>query len=82
MKIMSNLNSARLRGETPHNSDALKRHAQSIINDKSIDAETRAIIRYGLETNDPWLGDLVRCADRGESVVDSIKVLYESDSTS
>ena len=82
MKIMSNLNSARLREETPHNSDALKRRAQSIINDKAIDAESRAIIRYGLETNDPWLGDLVRCADRGESVVDNIKVLYESDSTS
>jgi len=82
MTIMSNLNSARLREETSHNSDALKRRAQSIINDKSIDAESRAIIRYGLETNDPWLGDLVRCADRGESVVDNIKVLYESDSTS
>ena len=79
---MSNLNSARLREETSHNSDALKRRAQSIINDKSIDAESRAIIRYGLEVNDPWLGDLVRCADRGESVVDNIKVLYESDSTS
>jgi len=82
MKIMSNLNSARLREETPHNSDALKRRAQSIINDKSIDAETRTVILYGLETNDPWLGDLVRCADRGESVVDNVKVLYESDSTS
>jgi len=79
---MSNLNSARLREEIPHNSDALKRRAQSIINDKSIDAETRAIIRYGLEINDPWLGDLVRCVDAGESVVDNIKVLYESDLTS
>ena len=79
---MSNLNSAPLREETPHNSDALKRRAQSIINDKSIDAETRAIIRYGLEVNDPWLGDLVRSADAGESVVDNIKVLYESDPSS
>ena len=35
---MFNLNSARLREETPHISDALKRRAQSIINDKSIDA--------------------------------------------
>jgi hypothetical protein len=49
MKIMSNLSSARLREETPHNSDALKRRAQSIINDKSLDAETRTVIRYGLE---------------------------------
>ena len=46
---MSNLNSARLREETPHISDALKRRAQSIINDKSIDAETRVDypLRFG-----------------------------------
>ena len=73
-KIMSNLTSARLREETPHGSDALKRRAQSIINDKSLDAETRAIIRYGLEINDPWLGDLVRCVDAGESIIDKLYV--------
>ena len=50
---MSNLSSAPLREETPHISDALKRRAQSIINNKSIDAPTRSIIRYGLEINDP-----------------------------
>jgi plasmid stability protein len=71
---MSNLTSARLREETPHSSDALRRRAQSIINDKSIEAETRAIIRYGLEINDPWLGDLVRCVDAGESVIDNLYV--------
>jgi hypothetical protein len=68
MKIMTNLSSARLREETPHNSDALKRRARSIINDKSIDAETRAIIRYSLEIDDPWLGDLVRSVDAGETL--------------
>lgn len=71
---MSNLTSARLREETPHSSDALKRRAKSIINDKSIDAETRAIIGYGLEINDPWLGDLVRCVDAGESIIDNLYV--------
>lgn len=71
---MSNLNSARLRDETPHLNDALKRRAQSIINDKSIDAQTRVIIRYGLEINDPWLGDLVRSVDAGESIVDDLYV--------
>jgi len=30
-------------------SNALKRRAQAVINDKTIDAETRALIRYGLE---------------------------------
>ena len=81
MKIMSNLNSARLREETPHGNDALKRRAQSIINNKSIDSQTRAIIRYSVETNDQWLADLVRGVDAGESIVDNIKVLYERDPT-
>ena len=71
---MLNLNSARLREETPHLSDALKRRDQSVINDKSIDAQSRAIIRYGLEINDPWLPDLVRCIDAGESIIDNLFV--------
>ena len=71
---MSNLSSARLHTETPHLSDALKRRAQSIINDKSIDTETRVIIRYGLEINDPWLPELVRSVDAGESIIDNLYV--------
>jgi hypothetical protein len=74
MKIMTNLSSARLRDETPHLSDALKRRAQSIINDKSIDAQTRVIIRYGMEINDPWLAELVRSVDAGESIIDNLYV--------
>lgn len=66
--------------ETPHVNqtsrtntivNALKHRAQAVLNDRSIDAESRAIIRYALETNDPWLADLVRRADAGETVVDS-----------
>ena len=71
---MSNLSSAPLREETPHISDALKRRAQSIINDKSIDGSTRTMIRYGLEINDPWLPQLVRCVDAGESIIDNLYV--------
>lgn len=71
---MSNVNSAILREETTQISDALKRRAQLIIDDKAIDAETRAIIRYGLEIDDPWLGDLVRSVDAGESIVDNLYV--------
>ena len=71
---MSNSNSARLREETPHLSDVLKRRAQSVINDKSIDAQTRAIIRYAMEINDPWLPELVRCVDAGESIIDNLNV--------
>ena len=52
--------------------NALTRRAQSVLNDRSIDPKTRAIIRYGLETNDPWLGELVRRADAGEANFDTI----------
>lgn len=76
---MTTHSSARMREATPHTtnqtiSDALKRRAQSLINDQSIAAETRAFIRYGLEINDPWLPELVRRADAGESVFDNLNV--------
>jgi len=49
--------------------NALKRRAQAVINDKSIDPQSRAIIRYALEINDPWLAELVRRAHAGEEIV-------------
>ena len=76
---MANHGSANVR-EIPHVNqtsrtntivDALKRRAQSVLNDTSIDPQSRAIIRYALETNDPWLADLMRRADEGETVIDS-----------
>ena len=51
---------------------ALRRRAQSIINDRAIDPETRAIIRYGLEINDPALAGLIRRVDAGETMVEPI----------
>lgn len=50
---------------------ALKRRAQAIVNDKSIDPESRAIIRFGLEINDPWLPELVQRVDAGENIAES-----------
>ena len=67
--------------ETPHVNqttrtativNALKRRAQAVLNDTSIDAQSRAIIRYALETNDPWLAELVRRADEGEALIGAI----------
>ena len=52
--------------------NALKRRAQAVLNDKSIDPQSRAIIRYGLETNDPWLAELVRRAEAGETIISGI----------
>jgi hypothetical protein len=66
---MSKDTNATTREHTPHENrttrtatiiDALKRRAQAILNDDSIDAQSRAIIHHGLETNDPWLAELVR----------------------
>jgi hypothetical protein len=60
--------------ETPHVNQttrtARKRRAESVLNDKSIDAQSRAVVRYALEINDPWLSELVRHVDAGEAVVD------------
>jgi len=67
MKIMSNHSSARPHTINSTNnqtiSEELKQRARSVINDKSVDSETRAIIRYGLEINDPSLAELVRRVD-------------------
>ena len=79
---MSSHSSATARVDTPHVNqttrtntivNALKRRAQAVLNDKSIDAQSRAIIRYALETNDPWLAELVRRADAGEDVIDNLQ---------
>jgi hypothetical protein len=66
--------------------NALKQRAQAVLNDRSIDAQSRAIIRYALETNDPWLAELVRRAEVGETIVDTIDFsqtseTYEADSS-
>lgn len=62
--------------------NALTRRARAVLNDRSIDPQTRAIIRYGLETNDPWLAELVKRADAGESVVDKLDCLQTTEDES
>ena len=78
---MANHSSATVREHTPHANqtsrtntivNALKRRAQAVLNDKSIDPQSRAIIRYALEINDPWLARLVHRADAGEAIVDTL----------
>lgn len=76
---MANHGSATMREATPHANEtgtntilnALKRRAQARLNDRSLDPQSRAILRYALETHDPWLAELVRRADAGESIVDT-----------
>jgi hypothetical protein len=52
--------------------DALKHRARALLNDRTIDPQSGAFIRYALETNDPWLAELVRRADEGELVIEAI----------
>jgi len=71
--------------ETPHEtqttqitiSDALRRRAQSVINDRRTDPQWRSIVRYALEINDPWLADIVRRAGAGEKIIDSTDFTLE-----
>lgn len=77
---MADDSSATARQDTPHTTtrtntimNALKHRAQAVLNDRSIDPRSRAIIRYAMETNDPWLARLVRSADASEDVVEAIE---------
>ena len=71
--------------ETPHEtettqittSDALRRRAQAVINDKRTDPQWRSIVRYALEINDPWLADIVRRAAAGEKIIDTVDFSLE-----
>ena len=73
---------------TPHAtnntiSDAIKRRAQSLINDRTIDANDRAFISYALATNDTsGLSELVRRVDAGEPVIDESCLLEANDEIS
>jgi hypothetical protein len=86
MKIMVTNSSATAHQDTPHTnnsttntiSEALKRRARAVIDDRSIDAGTRAVIRYSLEIDDPWLADLVRRVDAGEAIIDELGFLQIS----
>ena len=77
---MASHSSATAREETPQVNrttrtntimNALKQRAQSVLNDTSIDEQSRAIIRYALEINDPWLAKLVRRAEVEATIVDT-----------
>lgn len=88
---MVNHSSASVREHTPHLNqttrtntivNALKRRAQAVLNDKSIDAQSRAVIRYALETNDPWLAELVRRADAEEDVFENLQSIATNEDDS
>ena len=59
-----------MRSKTPHLGAAIKRRAQDLINNKSIDAPTRTLLRYALEIADPLLPTLVGRVDAGDRLID------------
>src|ERR1041385_4785359 len=83
MKIMTSHSSATALDEAPHKtettiisiSDATKRRAESLINDRTIDPQWRTIIRAALKLNDPWLAELITRADADENIVDTFESL-------
>ena len=88
---MSTHSSAQERVETPHAtnstsnqtiSDDVKRRAQSLINDQTIDSNGRAWLRYALEINDPALPELVRRGEAGEPIIDDSHPLEPDEAAS
>jgi hypothetical protein len=84
MKIMARHSSATARSEAPHVSkttrtatisNALRRRAHSVVNDKTIDPQWRTIIRVALELNDPCLAEFVSRAEAGEDIGDTFESL-------
>ena len=75
--------SATAHQDTPHEtettmigvSDATKRRAESVINDKTIDPQWRTAIRFALELNDPFVGELVSRAEAGEDIFETFESL-------
>lgn len=76
---MANHSSASMREETPHANrttrtntilTALKQRAQAVLNDETIDPQSRAILRKAIQANDPWLAELVRRAEADETIDD------------
>ena len=80
---MTTHSSATAHQETPHEaettiitiSDATNRRAESVINDKTIDPQWRTIIRFALELNDPFVGELVSRAEAGEDILETFESL-------
>jgi len=54
--------------------NALKQRAQAVLNDESLDEQSRVTLRHALETNDPWLADLVRRQDTDENDSNRTKI--------
>ena len=55
----------------------LKRRARKLATDSRVDPRTRSLIRYGLDTKDQYLKQIVNRVEAGEMSIDHIRL--ESD---
>ena len=77
---MARNSSASLRRQSPttrkqraHKIDAsLKRRARLLITNSSIPSQTRNLIQYALEINDPYLAQVVRRVEAGEMTIEHL----------
>lgn len=67
--------SATSREEKSHIIDAsLKQRARLLLTNSSIPRQTRSLIQYALEIKDPYLGQVVRRVETGETTIDHVQL--------
>lgn len=70
---MATDNTSTPHGEKSHVIDAsLKRRARLLITNGSIPRQTRSLIQYALEIKDPYLAQVVRRVESGETTIDHV----------
>ena len=71
---MATDSSASSREEKSHIDASLKRRARQLITNGSIPRQTRNLIRYALDLKDPYLVQVVRRVEAGETTIDHVQL--------
>lgn len=72
---MTTHSSATSREAKSHIIDAsLKRRARLLLTNSSLPRQTRSLIQYALEINDPYLGQVVHRVETGETTIDHVRL--------
>lgn len=69
---MAKNSSATPREDESHIDASLKRRARQLITNSSIPRPTRSLIQYALEIRDPYLTQVVRRVEGGETTIDHV----------
>jgi hypothetical protein len=72
MKIMTKDSSATPREEESHIDASLKRRARLLITNGSIPRPTRSLIQYALQIKDPYLAQVLRRVESGETTIEHV----------